>query len=155
VTSGFVMTSRVAARTTVAATSTDVFDLLGDLDRHRDLTDAGMRIRSLEGPLGARTGGVVELRGPAGLSRLARTYVGGVESNSLLWGTAETADGARALIEWQLSPCGDCTIVEVRLEVRADSWKDRALLRFGGRAWLRARLRSALDWLARGRECVG
>ena len=137
----------VGAGTTIAARPVDVFDLLGDLDRHRDLADRGMRILSLQGPPGRRTGGLVELRGPVGLTRLARTRVRGAEPHSRLWGTAETPDGARAFVEWRVKPQGDRTHVEVRLDVRARTWKDRILLHLGGRTWLRSRLRSALDQL--------
>lgn len=138
----------VAARTTVAAAPSDVFELVGDLDRHGDLTDRGLRILTLDGPRGRRTGGVVELRGPAGLTRLARTRVRGAEPHARLWGTAETADGARALLEWRFRPQDGRTDVEVRLDVQAANRRDRMLLRLGGRAWLRARLRAALDRLA-------
>lgn len=138
----------VAAQATIAADPADVFDLLGDLERHRDLTDGGLRIVNFEGPPGRRTGGLVELRGPVGLTRLARTQVGGAEANSRLWGTAETTDGARAFLEWQVRPKGEDTQVEVRLDVRDCGWRDRTLLRLGGSAWLRARMRAALARLA-------
>jgi hypothetical protein len=46
-----------------------------------------------------------------------------------------------------VKPQGDRTHVEVRLDVRARTWKDRILLHLGGRTWLRSRLRSALDQL--------
>jgi hypothetical protein len=137
----------IAAGTTVLAAAADVFALLVDLDRHGELTDQGMRILSLQGPPGRRTGGLVELRGPGGLRRLARTRVQGAEPYSRLWGTAETADGARACLEWRVRPQGDRTHVEVRLDLRARRWRDRILLHLGGRAWLRARLRAALDRL--------
>jgi Polyketide cyclase / dehydrase and lipid transport len=139
----------IAASTTVRATGSDVFALLGDLDRHRELTDRGMRIVSLKGPPGRRTGGLVELRGPFGVTRLARTEVQGAEPRSRLWGSAETAGGARAVLEWRVRPLGEGTRVEVRLDVHAPGWRDRTLLRLGGRVWLRARLRAALDRLAR------
>ena len=39
----------VAAGTTIAAAPSEIFDLLANLDRHRDLTDHGMRILELQG----------------------------------------------------------------------------------------------------------
>lgn len=138
----------VAARASIAAAPSDIFGLLGDLDRHRDLTDHGMRILDLHGPPGRRTGGLVELHGPVGLTRVARTRVRGAEPHSRLWGTAETEDGARASVEWRVRPQGDITHVAVRLDVRARKWRDRILLHLGGRAWLRARLLAALDRLS-------
>jgi hypothetical protein len=82
-----------------------------------------------------------------GVRRLARTRIEGAEPHSHLWGTAET-EGARALVHWRLEPHADRTRVEVRLDVELRTWKDRTLLRLGGRAWLGARLRAALDRLA-------
>jgi hypothetical protein len=134
----------IGARASIAASPSEVFGLLGDLDRHREITDRGLRIVSLQGPPGRRTGGLVELRGPAGLTRLARTSVHGAEPHSRLWGAAETAEGAEAFLEWRVEPDGDGTQVEVRVYVRAGSWRDRLLLRLGGKLWLRARLHSAL-----------
>jgi hypothetical protein len=51
----------LSARRAIAAAPAEVFGLLGDLDRHRELTDPGIRILALEGPPGRRTGGLVEL----------------------------------------------------------------------------------------------
>ena len=96
----------LAARATIDAAPAEVFELLGDLDRHRDLADHGMRILELDGAPGRRTGGLVELRGPVGLKRLARTSVGGAEPPFRLWGTAQTPEGASALIEWRVRPYG-------------------------------------------------
>lgn len=137
----------LTARATIAAAPSEVFGLLGDLDRHRELTDRGIRILELQGPPGRRTGGLVELNGPVGLTRLARTEVRGAEPHSRLWGIAQTPDGAQASLEWRVSPHGELTRVEVRLDVRARKLRDRVLLHLGGRAWLRARLRAALDRL--------
>jgi hypothetical protein len=90
----------------------------------------------------------VELHGPIGLKRLARTRVGGAEPHSRLWGTAHTADGARASLEWRVRADGELTHVEVRVDLRPSRWRDRVLLHLGGRAWLRSRLRAALHRLA-------
>ena len=86
-------TLSVAARKTIDAAPSDIFDLLRDLDRHDELTDPGIRILRLHGPPGRRTGGLVQLRGPAGVTRLARTRVQGAEPRSRLWGAAETRTG--------------------------------------------------------------
>lgn len=138
----------VEARATIAAPAGDIFGLLADLDRHRDLTDRGMRILALHGPAAHRTGGLVELRGPMGVRRVARTRVQGAEPHSRLWGTAVTRDGAQATLQWRVQPDGERTHVEVRLDVQAAGWRDRLLLHLGGRAWLWSRLRAALDRLA-------
>jgi hypothetical protein len=135
----------LAADAVLGARPAEIFPLLCDLDQHHHLTDAGMRIISLDGQRGRRTGGLVELRGPLGIKRLVRTEVRGAEPTRRLWGTAVTEQGARAHVEWRLQPCdGDRTAVEVRIEVEATTWAERLLLVLGGRSWLRARMRAAL-----------
>src|SRR4029079_17256442 len=117
------------------------------LDRHRLLTDNGMRIVHLDGPPGRRSGGLVELRGPLGLRRTARTRVGGAEFPTQLWGAAETPCGSRADLRWRLKPGEDGTRVRIEVEIdpgRRDSW----LPTVGGRRWLRRRLDIALRRLA-------
>ena len=137
----------VHAEAVVAAPSDRVFRFLADLDRHRALTDGGIEILDLEGPAGARTGGTVELRGPAGLVRRARTQVAGADAGRL-WGTAVTEHGTEAQLEWSIAPGRDGTAVAVRMRVSPNHWSDRLLLRLGGRRWLARRLEAAVGRLA-------
>src|SRR3954454_18266047 len=140
----------LTADAVVGAPPSQIFPLLCDLDRHHHLTDRGMRIVGLEGERGRRTGGLVELRGPMGIRRLVRTSVAGAEPGRRLWGTAVTEQGAKAHVEWRLEPSdGERTTVEVRIEVQAARWPERALLALGGRTWLRARMRAALRRVTR------
>lgn len=125
----------------------EVFNLLADLDCHHLLTDDGMQIVRLHGPVGARTGGLVELRGPIGLRRRVATVVGGSAPPSKLWGTAHTRSGSHAVIRWHLRPDGPGTHVRVELDITAAA-RDRALLACGGRLWLRRRACMGLRWLA-------
>lgn len=137
----------VAAEASVPASEHEVFGLLADLDRHRLLTDGGMRILRLDGPPGRRSGGVVELRGPLGLRRHARTRVAGADFPTRLWGTAETTRGSRAALRWQLRPETGGTRVRVEVEI-APSGRDKLLLACGGRIWLWRRLRASLRRVA-------
>ena len=141
------MTAVVSAETTVAAPSERVFGFLADLDRHRHLTDGGIEILALDGPAGARTGGTVVLRGPAGLERRARTRVAGA-GDGRLWGTAVTDNGTEAQLEWSIRPATAGTEVAVRMRVRPNHWSDRLLLRLGGRRWLARRMDAAVRRLA-------
>lgn len=137
----------IRARGHVPLARDATFALLADLDRHRELTDAGMTILSLDGPAGARTGGTVVLHGPAGLTRRARTRVDGAHPPGWMHGRAVTTDGTEAALEWLLEPRGGGTDVEVRMHVAPVGWRDRWLLAAGGRLWLSRRLRTALGRL--------
>jgi len=134
----------ISARGHVRERPQAVYARLADLDEHRHLVDAGMRILALDGPAGRRSGGLVELRGPAGLRRVARTRVKGAEPGRRLWGTATTTDGTEAELEWRLHPHEAGTEVEIELRLRSQSPRDRLLLRMGGERWLRQRLAAAI-----------
>jgi hypothetical protein len=144
----------VAAEATLPVPEHEVFELLADLDRHRLLTDRGMRILRLDGPPGRRSGGLVELRGPFGVRRHARTRVRGAEFPTRLWGTAETPDGSRALLDWHLRPQPVGTRVRIELQIDP-SERDRLLLACGGRVWLARRLRAGLRRLERSAHTRG
>jgi hypothetical protein len=136
----------IVARDEVGAPAALILRVLADLDAHRQLTDGGMEIVQLHGPRGRRTGGIVELRGPAGIRRRAVTCVQGAEPGRL-WGKATTSNGTEAQLEWLVEPADDATAVEVRLRLSAQHWADRLLLRIGARQWLHARLSAALERL--------
>ncbi len=121
--------------------------LLADLDRHHALIDSGMTILALDGPRGARTGGLVELRGPLGLRRRAQTKVEAAKHPRWLAGTAATPSGTRASLEWYLRASPHGTRVDVELQITPATRRDRLLLALGARPWLRRRLRAAVDRL--------
>ena len=136
----------IVARDEVRAPAERVLRVLADLDAHRELTDSSMEILQLHGPRGRRTGGVVELRGPAGIKRRAVTQVQGAEAGRL-WGKATTSNGTEAELEWLVQPTDAATTVEVRLRLRPEHWADRLLLQLGAKHWLRGRLSAALTRL--------
>lgn len=135
--------TRIAATADVPAAADDVFGLVADLDRHVLLTDHRMQILHLDGPVGARSGGVIELRGPLGLRRRARTRVGEATFPSRLTGTARTESGSRAVLRWRLEPSAGGTRVRAELEIEATPF-DRLLMLCGGRRWLAQLLRDAV-----------
>ncbi len=139
-------TALIVAREEVRAPAEGVLRVLLDLDAHQDLTDGGLEIVQLYGPRGRRTGGVVVLRGPAGIRRHAVTRVQGAEAGRL-WGKATTSNGTEAKLEWLLRPTGAATSVEVRLHLRPRHWRDHVLLHLGARRWLHRRLAAALTRL--------
>ena len=126
----------------------ETWRILADLDRHHALTDGAMTILELDGPHGARTGGLVELRGPLGLRRRAQTAVRAAEHPQWLAGTAATPSGTRAVLEWHLRPAPHGTHVDVELQVVPATRRDRLLLALGAQRWLRRRLRAAVTGLA-------
>ena len=141
-------TIRVAGH--VAAPVEAVFRELSDLDAHRELATPYMEILDLHGPRGARTGGLVQLNGPLGVQKTARTAVRSARYPYELSGRAWDSDGSASTLTWRLAPDDDHTIVTVELTVRPGSARDAPLLAAGGRAWLRRCLATAIDRLARG-----
>ena len=138
----------VTATGEVAAPAEAVFRLLGDLDAHRTLAAPHIEILQLYGRPGARSGGLVRLRGPLGIRLTARTRVRAARFPSELSGTAEAARGTTATISWRLEPQEGAT--RLRAELRVDSAHPghRLLLGLGGRRWLQRRLATGLDRLA-------
>lgn len=131
----------------VPAAAHIVFARLCDLDAHRDLAAPHIEILDLEGPAGARTGGVVQLNGPLGINVRARTAVCAASYPHELAGTARTEAGTVGTITWRLEPGEDATTVTAELDAQPRTACDRLLLAAGGRAWLRRRLATAIDRL--------
>lgn len=114
------------------------------LDNHWDLAERWVEVASLNG---GGDGGLVELRGPFGLSRTARTTVDRLERPSLIQGTAQIGDSTRGRVSWMLRSEGDATEVTLRAELIEASPPDRTIWNLGGRQWLESRLRVTLERL--------
>jgi uncharacterized protein YndB with AHSA1/START domain len=139
----------LAAERTVHAPREEIFDCLSDLDRHWQLGGRFVRVVELDGPAGARDGGVVRLRGPLGLSRKVRTRVLESARPSRMTGRAEIGAATAATVSWTLTPIAESeTHVELRAGVLRAALLDRALLTLGGRWWLRRMFESTLAALA-------
>jgi uncharacterized protein YndB with AHSA1/START domain len=132
----------------IAAPPEEVFAFLADLENHWLITDRFVRVLSLDGPPGARSGGRVLIRAPFGLSRVATIRVEGADPPSELLGSAAVGDGTRAEVRWSLSEDGGgATRAELTAHLISASRRDRFLWAAGGRAWMQRRLERALAGL--------
>lgn len=145
-------TMTIRATGHVAAPVEDVFRELSDLDAHRELATPHIEILDLDGPPGARTGGVVQLNGPLGVQKRARTAVRSADFPHELSGSAWDGDGSAGTLTWRLAPDEDHTIVTAELTVEPGNARDTFLLAAGGRAWLRRCLSTAIGRLAKERR---
>jgi hypothetical protein len=137
--------SAIEASVVIPAEQQELYDRLSVLDNHWDLADRWVEVVSLNGD---RDGGEVELRGPFGLSRVARTTVDRLEAPRLIEGTAQIGDTTRGRVSWTLAPDGAGTRVTLSAELVDASPPDRAIWNLGGRQWLASRLQVTLDRLA-------
>ena len=132
----------------VPAEPAALFEFLSDLENHWRIAGAFVQVVALDGPAGRRHGGLVRMRGPLGIRRMARTRVLSASPPREMLGRAELSGGTTATVRWSLWPATDGTRVELAALVDAASPLDRLLLAAGGRAWLRRRFAGALDQLA-------
>ena len=132
----------------VPAAPDALFEFLSDLENHWRIAGAFVQVVALEGPPGRRHGGLVRMRGPLGIHRLARTRVLSASSPREMLGRAELSGGTTATVRWSLWPATEGTRVELAALVETTGPLDRLLLAAGGRAWLRRRFAGALDQLA-------
>jgi hypothetical protein len=136
----------VSASAIVEGTPDELFRFLSRLENHFRLSDGSLRLISVRHPTRASCAarGLVEIRGPLGLSRLAVTCLPVLERPHRLAGTAHIGRRTWASIVWVLEPWGTRTRVALVAEVRAATPVDRLLLVLGGRTWLRRRFMTAL-----------
>ncbi len=120
-----------------------MFEFLSDLRNHwrlehRFVALGGLEGHSADGP----TGGRVRVRGPLGLSRLARTEVLGAEPPEpdragRMWGRAEIGSGTVGRVEWEISAVSAGSRVRLSACAEQASPLDRLVLLAGGGWWLR------------------
>jgi uncharacterized protein YndB with AHSA1/START domain len=123
-----------------------VFAFLADLRNHWRLTPRFAELESLDGDAaGAR----VRIRGPLGLSRVARTRVLEAQEPLLLRGRAEVGRGTVGSVRWTIEREGEGSRVAISAEVERASPLDRAILALGGRRFLRRGFAQALEELGR------
>jgi hypothetical protein len=90
-------------------------------------------------------GGRVRIKGPVGLSRVARTTVVDAERPCLVTGTADIGRRTRGVVRWEIEPVvPGRSHVRFTAEVERASLPDRVLLTCGGRWWLRRIVRAAV-----------
>jgi hypothetical protein len=134
----------ISVRTSTSADRWETFGLLAELDQHWRFAGDFVDVLRLDGPAGARTGGVLRVRGPLGIRRTATTCLVSARAPCTLQGTATTAHGTSAWIDWTLSDAPSGTIVELTVTIVHAGTLDRVLLALGGRAWLRRQLAATL-----------
>ncbi len=81
-------------------------------------------------------GGRVRVKGPLGLSRVARTGVVATERPKLLRGSAEIGRRTHGAVRWEIVPAAEGSRVTFTATVERASFLDRILLACGGRWWL-------------------
>jgi hypothetical protein len=139
---------RALASGRIAASPQTLFALLDDLAEHWRMAGDWVEVVSLDPPTGPAQGAVVRLRGPLGLRRTARTRVDVAEPDTRLAGHAQTANGTRAAVEWNLRPAGTGTRVDLCVALAGARLGDRLLWAVIGRAWTQRRLAATLERLA-------
>ena len=108
-----------------------VFEFLSDLRNHWRLEPHLLELENV-----GADGGRVRVKGPLGLSRVARTKVVRTERPRRLSGTAELGRGTVGEVQWEIVPVPGMSHVTFRAEVVRASLLDRVLLACGGRWWL-------------------
>jgi hypothetical protein len=131
----------------IGAAREEVFAFLADLENHWLITDRFVRVLSLDGPPGARSGGKVRIRAPFGLSRTASLRIEDSQAPAELIGSAAVGDGTRAEVRWSLFENGAGTRAELTAQLTTASRRDRLRWAAGGRFWMRRRLQRALAGL--------
>ena len=139
---------RIEAAAALPAPAPDVFERLCDLDAHHGLAAPHIEVLALDGERGGRTGGLVRLNGPLGISMLARTRVRAARFPVELSGSAVADGGTTAELVWRLEPLAGRSVLRSELTVRPRRRTHRLLLAIGGRRWLRRRLTTAIERLA-------
>jgi uncharacterized protein YndB with AHSA1/START domain len=121
-----------------------VFGFLSDLRNHWLLEDAFIELNGV-----GDGGGRIQIRGPLGISREARTEVVSAEPPGRLAGRAELGNGTAGAVAWTIVPAGSGSLVSLTAHVERASARDRVLLVLGGRRWLRRRFARVLETLGR------
>jgi len=121
-----------------------VFAFLADLRNHWRLSRRFAELAVLDGDAaGAR----VRIRGPLGLSRVARTRVLELDEPVSLAGRADIGRGTVGLVRWDISGDGAGSLVTLSARVERASRVDRSILAVGGRRRLQRIFAEALEQL--------
>jgi hypothetical protein len=91
----------------------------------------------------------VRIRGPLGLSRVARTRVLETDAPRRLAGRADIGRGTAGAVRWEIDPHGDGARVTLAADVVSAGLFDRAVLALGGAWWLERIFRDAVVRLGR------
>jgi hypothetical protein len=140
--------TRVAASSVVDAPPASVFAFLSDPRNHWLLAGPKVRVLEIADAPGSPIGGVMVIRGPAGIRRRARTRVVVSRDPSLLGGVAELGGSTTAWVAWDLRPSErGGTLVVLSAAVSSLGSLDRILLLAGGKRWIRGLFADTLERL--------
>ena len=123
-----------------------MYAFLADLRNHWSLS---RRFAVLEQLDGDGAGGHVRIRGPFGLSRIARTRVVSATEPRELHGRAQIGGRTVGTVRWQIEPVAGGSRVSLTARVERASLLDRAILAVGGTVWLQRVFAEALVQLGR------
>src|SRR4051794_40603836 len=135
----------IEAAALIPAPPEEVFEFLSALSNHWRLTGRQVKVVALDGNNG---GGVVQIVGPLGVRRTARTHVTASRRPRLMIGTVEVGEGTRATVSWTLAGRMNSTRVRLAANVERAAPLDRLLLALGGRIWMQRVFRRSLARLA-------
>ena len=141
---GITSSLELRAEAVVRARPERVFAFLADLRNHWRLSRRFAGLEALDADV---AGGHVRIRGPFGLSRLARTRVLAAEEPRRLEGHAEIGGGTVGRVRWEIEPQGRGSRVTLTATVERAAPVDRVLLRVCGAWWLRRILAEAVNRL--------
>ena len=140
------MVSRpVSATATLPHAPPQIFEFLSDLRNHWRLEERFVELDDV-----TDHGGRVRIRGPLGLSRVARTEVLEAEPPSpigRLHGRAEIGRTTRGEVFWEIAPDDGGSRVTLTAVPERLSASDAFLLALGGRRWMCRLFRTALERL--------
>jgi hypothetical protein len=148
------VSTRLGARREIAATGEipapreTVFGFLASLENHAALGRGSVELLSLTRRAGRASEAVVRLRGPLAIRRTALTAISGTRAPESIYGRACIGPRTRAFVAWQIESAPHGSTVSLRVIVKRTGLRDRLLLAFGGRWWLRRRFASALSCLS-------
>jgi hypothetical protein len=146
--------TRLGARREIAATGEvpapreTIFGFLASLENQAALGRGSVELLSLECRAGRASKAVVRLRGPLAIRRTASTAITGTRAPESISGRAWIGPRTRAFVAWQIESAPHGSTVSIGAIVETARLRDRLLLAFGGRWWLRRRFASALSFLS-------
>jgi hypothetical protein len=138
----------IAATREIPAPRKTIFGFLASLENHAALGRGAVELLSIECRAGRASEAVVRLRGPLAIRRTASTAITGIRAPKSISGRAWIGPRTRAFVSWRIESTAHGSTVTVGAIVETAGLRDRLLLAFGGRWWLRRRFASALSCLS-------
>jgi hypothetical protein len=139
---------QIAATREIPAPRETIFGFLATLENHAALARGSVELLSLECRAGTASEAVVRLRGPLAIRRTASTAITGTRAPESISGRAWIGPRTRVFVSWQIESAAHGSTVSVGAIVETAGLRDRLLLAFGGRWWLRQRFATALSCLS-------